>query len=344
MVKHSILILALAVAGSSLHGQGISQQDLADQAKRLERLGEQWVQSGQLDESQEAYRDEIRALKSITIDQAALAPLKAVLNAQRKDPIDLFVANRLLRPLQWSKVEVIREGLPMVKAFIKGKGAFQDLPVYSEEKLEYFRPPDGADEATRKRFEQRQKEKLDKETPIKLHNEQVSQLQTLLFNLMVLANDQNEDTELFKLMGNAETRGWWTYAEIAEVFRGETHRMVPERAKALYLLFERRWNELREQMEQQKLKVKEYVDYGEVELRATDNSVFKVHKENPCPRLLRTINFLAPMARMPALKDPKGKDTGSKASGKQPATPGGGSKRQAPAGGGAQPAQPAKKT
>ena len=344
MVKHAILILALAVASASLQAQGVSKETLAEQAKRLERLGEQWLESGELDEAQEAYREEILALKSITIDEASLGPLEAVVNAKRKDPIDLFVANRLLRPLQWSQAEVIRKGLPMVKAFIKRSGAFQDLPVYSEEKLEYFRPPDGADQATRKRFQQRQKEKLDKETPIKLHNEQVAQLQTLLFHLMVLANDQKEDTELFTLMRNAENRGWWAYAEIAEIFRGESHRMVPERAKALYELFERRWNELREQMEKQKVSQKEYIDHGDIELRPADNSVFKVHKENPAPRLLRTINFLAPMARMPALKDPKGKGSEPRPSGKQPATPGGASKRQPPTGGGAQPAPPAKKT
>jgi len=314
-------------------GQSISQQELTEQAQRLEKLGKLWLKAGVLDETQEEYRDEIRAIKAITIDEQSLTGLQAVVNTPRQDPIDLFVADRLLRPLAWSKTEVIRKALPMVKAFLKRVGKFQDLPFYSEEALEKYRYPEGATETQKAFIDEQRKAKIEKETPIKLHNEQVADLQKLLFELMVIANDSHEDTELFGLLKSAESKGWWAYSQIADTFRSESKRMSIERAKALYEQFERLWNELREDMEHKKLTQKEYVDQANIVLRPADNSTFTYVKDNPCPRLLRTINHLAPMARMPALKDPSGKQP-PQPGGKQPPTPGGGAKRPPPAGAG----------
>ena len=285
--------------------QGVSQEELTTIAKQVEVVAKAWL-SGKLDDDQESYRMMMRGLKGVTYDEGSIDALSAVINAPRADPIDLYVANKLLGPLLLAKSDVILKAVPAVKKFDQRVGKYMPLPVYSEENLKPFAYPEGASREQKAAVDQRRKEKLDKEKPIQLHNEQVGLLKKTACELMVLAADANEDQELFQTLKKMEAQGLWAYSDIAEIFRSEARRMPEDRAKALYDPCETLWNHLREEMEQKKLAQKTYADPGTVVLKPAENSTFTQHEDAPTARLLKLINQLAPMARMPALKDPKG--------------------------------------
>ena len=80
--------------------------------------------------------------------------------------------------------------------------------------------------------------------------------------------------------------------------------MSKERANVFYAALREWWNDLRAADGKGQ---RTYTDQGSVELLSESNSKFTTHQDIAKNRVLTVINQVASSARMPALKDPKGK-------------------------------------
>ena len=124
MKKHLKIFVMLMAGGSflipsapSLHAveieqKGIRAEGLKALVGQLKQQAKKWARD-ELDKK--AVRAMAKKIKSVTYDMKSVELLAKQLAMPGKSVKDLYVANRLVRPLLLAKTDVIRKALPAVK-------------------------------------------------------------------------------------------------------------------------------------------------------------------------------------------------------------------------------------
>lgn len=240
------------------------------------------------------------------------ALIKAVRTPQKPVDVNLYTVNRLLGPLLMAKTEVIRKALPGITAAYKPSTAYSQLPTYTESQLKAFQTNEKASPKDKKKLQERRLQKMKKEVALAFHNEQLARLNETLYKLTVYADQEDTDRELIDTMVDAEKKRQWDYTVILEAIRSEARKMNQGRAERIYIKFKPIWLHLRQQGD------KTYEDPTAAKLVITGNSTNTVHKDSAGKRLLKVINQISPIAKMPALQEPKARKTGGKPKPRKP--------------------------
>jgi hypothetical protein len=239
-------------------------------------------------------------------DKSVSALLKAVRTPRKPQEVNLYTVNRLLKPLLMAKTEVIRKARPGITAAHKPSTKYSPLPTYTESQLKAFQTNEKASPKNRENLQKRRLEKMKKEVALAFHNEQLAKLNETLYKLTVYADQEDTDRELIDTMVDTEKKRQWDYTVILEAIRSEARKMSQGRAERIYVIFKPIWLRLRQQGD------KTYEDQTAAKLVITGNSTNTVHKDSAGKRLLKVINQISPIAKMPALQEPKARKTSGK--------------------------------
>ena len=299
------------VSPSRVLGEGAMRIDeLKELVEVIEAEAEAWATSTRLNIKV------THQLRNVWYDKGSINPLRTVLEAERKSPNDIFVANRLLSPMVYAKHSVIAEAMGMIHSVSERLAKYKTLPTYNEEELKGLQLADDAPKSLRDRVEKRRAEKRKKELAVQKHNEQARALRAVVYRLMIRARTPEEDARLLKALVVSEKNGDWMYADILEAIRSQARRMKQERAKVIYEALRAFWNDLRASGGRSR----NYVDQGSVKIVPLANSQYTTHADVAKNRTLTVINQVASASRMPALKDPKAKKPNKKSSTKKTRT------------------------
>ncbi|MDP6545817.1 MAG: hypothetical protein QGH60_17680 [Phycisphaerae bacterium] len=288
--------LVAFVSPSSVLGEGAMRIDeLKELVEVIEAEAEAWSNSKRLTGRVK------HQLRNVWYDKGSINPLRTVLEEERKSPIGLFVANRLLSPMIYAKPSVIAEAMGMIHSVSERLAKYKTLPTYNEEELKGLQLADDAPKDRRKVVEKRRAEKQKKELEVKKHNEQARALRAVVYRLMIRARTSEEDTRLLKALVASEKNGDWMYADILEAIRSQARKMKKDRAEVIYNALRSFWNDLRAAGGARR----NYTDQGSVKIVPLANSQYTTHPDIAKNRTLTVINQVATAARTPALKDPK---------------------------------------
>ena len=284
------------VSPSRVLGEGAMRIDeLKELVEVIEAEAEAWATSTRLNIKV------THQLRNVWYDKGSINPLRTVLEAERKSPNDIFVANRLLSPMVYAKHSVIAEAMGMIHSVSERLAKYKTLPTYNEEELKGLQLADDAPKSLRDRVEKRRAEKRKKELAVQKHNEQARALRAVVYRLMIRARTPEEDARLLKALVVSEKNGDWMYADILEAIRSQARRMKEPRAKVVYEALRSFWNDLRAAGGGSR----NYVDQGSVKIVPLANSEYTTHPDVAKNRTLTVINQVASASRMPALRDPK---------------------------------------
>ena len=284
------------VSPPGVRGEGAMRIDeLKELVEVIEAEAEAWANSQRLGAKV------THQLRNVWYDKGSINPLRTVLEEERKSPIGLFVANRLLSPMIYAKSSVIAEAMGMIHSVSERLAKYKTLPTYNEEELKGLQLADDAPKSLRDRVEKRRAEKRKKELEVQKHNEQVRSLRGVVYQLMIRARVAEEDALLLKALVASEKNGDWMYADILEAIRSQARRMKEDRAKVIYEALRSFWNDLRAAGGASKT----YTDQGSVKIVPLANSQYATHADVAKNRTLTVINQVASASRMPALRDPK---------------------------------------
>ena len=253
-------------------------------------------------------------IRNIWYDKGSINPLKTVMEVPRESPNDLFVVNRILSPMINAKPAVIAEALGMIHPISERLAVYKPLPSYTEEQLEAMAPAEDASKTVRALAGKRRAEKRKEELAVQKHNQQARALRAVVYRLMVLARNREEDVRLLKALMVSEKNVDWMYADILEGIRSQARRMSEARGKVIYAALREFWNELRTVKGSGS---RTYTDQGSVEIVPESNSKFTTHSDVAKKRTLTVINQVATAGKMPALEDPKAKKPKKKTSTKK---------------------------
>jgi len=277
----------------------ITGPELDSLAKQIEQEAKVWI-------ARKKIGDEVaKRLKTITYDEVSLRLLKRQINKPRKDPVNLYVANRLFEPLLRADKKTIALALPIVKQAHSRLGRFKVFPKRGKARSKSLAiPPDwkpGTNAGTMLRILGRvdriRDRKVAPELAIARHNEQVGILERTVIKLMAMADISKEDESLREMLKVSEGRGLSTYAEIIAAVRTEAGKMNQERAKLFYETFVSMGNRLR-------LKRQEYINRSDARIVRDADSNYGTYRGYPGRELLTAANVLATRAKMPAVTVP----------------------------------------
>jgi hypothetical protein len=295
---------AAALAAGGARGAPITRPELDALTKDIEANAKAWLEDKPVDESIE------RGLKGVTYDEKIIPALRAQLAARRVDPVDLYVATRLLRPMLMAKPEVVRLILPAVLP-MQARATMRPFPKYPEAYFKQMKPPQYEGEvrperlmADLARIEQLKKQKMAADRKVAQHNTEAAELTVTVGTLMIYAESPAFDGRAINLLLEQEQRERAAFLRLLEVIKAEAGKMDQRRARVYY-------SALREAGLRLKTARKQYLDYTKPNLQIMQNSSYEADgKEHRYPgvALLNVVNLLAPPARMPAVKVPSAKE------------------------------------
>lgn len=303
-----------APATPAVETKSITKAELQALVKQVETSGQNWAE-GKTEDA-----EVLKALKAVRYESEVVSTLDAELRAgKRKDPVDLYVASKLLEPLVNSKPAVIKSVLPGAKAVYARNGFYLLPPQYTPEQLKMLsgEGPASANPEQMLKDVQRAKEmqemRQSKERPILLHNQTFYNFEKMLFTLMMIADDRNEDLVIMNQMAAVMRFGGTAHASskgpppletsktclsfrgACEVINSEAPKMSEAHAKYLYESLLR----LAEQARLLRL------DYQELQSPAgsggAKNTTYRTSKIYPGNSVAETINQLATIAKKPAI-------------------------------------------
>ena len=265
---------------------------MAELARECEKIAQLWLEDAL--NTPEGRRQRVqfeRILKAAVYTEQSLPDLQRQLLASRQDPVNLYVANKLIEPLGMAKTNVIRQALPIVRGVHDRLGRYLPPPHHPPASTE--QQPASTAPADDKRDPKRERERL-----VALHNEQVYRLEVLLSQLMILADDPEEDQKVILMLVQAEKKKSWLYVDMADFLGAVAARMSPPRAKFYYDAMIRLGDSLRWSQ-------KVYVNPGHVPPAGGEPQ-----GTTDCAgiRLLKLANQFAVTARQPAQKVPTSQD------------------------------------
>jgi len=230
---------AVTVAGVSTAraAQAITSQDLKALQTHLKTDAESWIKG---DLSDKDFRATAMKLKRVTYDVKSVGALTPLIRGVtgRSKPQDLYVANRLLRPLLMAKSDAIRRALPTVKQIHRSAGRYKPMPEYLR-KVDKMAAPRGkatslavvaAIAASQRGLSERQQ----KAREITLWNEEVHTLKLILYELIVFAADTREDRELLTLLQRSEQAQLYAFIDICETIKKHIRTFDRSRAQAYH--------------------------------------------------------------------------------------------------------------
>ena len=288
--------LVAFVSPPEVRGEGAMRIDeLKELVTVIEAEAEAWATSSRINMKVS------HQLRNVWYDKGSIGPLRTVLEAERKSPNDIFVANRLLSPMINAKSSVIAEAMGMIHTVAERLARYKPLPTYNKEEISGLQLADDAPKSQRDQVNKRRAEKRKKELEVQKHNEQARALRAVVYRLMIRARTREEDARLLKALVASEKNGDWMYADILEAIRDQARRMSEERAKVIYEALRTFWNDLRASGGRSR----NYVDQGSVKIVPLGESQYTTHPDVAKNRTLTVINQVASASRMPALRDPK---------------------------------------
>jgi hypothetical protein len=302
---------ALIIGISAARGEdGISAPELDALVKSIEANAELWLEGKGEDISAD------KKLKAATYDAKSTYYLKLHLTAPRKEPINLYVANKLLQPMLMARPEVIRLIVPIVanmQAVARVKQFVQFPPdKLGERKMPQYKGPVPAEKLLNDlaELEMTKERKKQMDSLVAKHSSQVAMLTLTTAKLMLYAETTSYDTRLLGLLAGEERAGNATFLTVLDTIRAEAPKMDERRAKDFYEGLKRLAGELR-------ATVKTYTDYTKPVIVPTANSHFETvpadKNFSPCTALVDAVNQFAPRARMPAIKAPSPADIAAEA-------------------------------
>ena len=246
-----IVVLAVMMLFPAQAQQPAPTSMMADQLpaliKQIETSAQAWLK-------EDVARDEAleKTLLGVRYSEEIIPALTAAMNAPRPDPINLYVINRLLepldppslrsdnRPIRRSSVDFNRKLLPALKSLDQRLAKYQDMPKIAGPTLEAIKMPAAAGDIANEAFlrqvetvQKRRDEKIVRERPIALHNQQAGRLRQYIWRLTLACEDPKEDQQIISRLPALEKSGS-EYKALIEVINREIPYMSPERAKSLY--------------------------------------------------------------------------------------------------------------
>ncbi len=302
-MKTASILLLISLAGTLVLAQsdlpGISEKDLESLRENLADYGQTWLDTGQEDATVEILLD------SVWYEEESLLLLRVALAAEYDDDsVDLYVTESLLRPLEYVETEVVAEALPIVGAQVERIGDYRkDLPKWTDQELSLMAQavgePQPGESATRQRQREQGQALLEQQDQAirvtQLHNQKVHDLRMLYVRLLLLADTDDADETVLKLLAEALADNSEDYFDILAAIRFEAEYMDQARAETFY-------DQLKDMWQADLASPRSYVNYQEVEITMEGALVFAEASRKPGPALLRTINQVACYARKPALK------------------------------------------
>ena len=296
-----VSLLAAALPAGAVRADGARQDELEALVKEIEAAGETL-----LDEKPAAADTMVTLkVKALTYDKESIQPLTALLNKTRKDPINLYVTNKLLMPLLAAKPEVVKAAIPLLKTMRARSGEYRQFLQYSPAQLKQYNfPTDIRDAGTPEQAMARissikdlQKQKMALERAVAVHNQQLQEFDKAYYAL-VLMGEPAEDSRLADTIVQEERKGATTWMIVLAAIQSEAPKMTAQRAKMLYESL------LKVGEAMLRLPAKAYVDLGNAKLLPNANSTFGRVSTQAGIAVLTTVNQLATPAKMPAIKIP----------------------------------------
>ena len=306
----AVLLTFAAMASPALAIDPVGRVELEKLTERVEANADLWVSGKDIDPSVP------REMEYVEYDADSVRPLLRALAEPRKDPIDLYVANRLLEPLLRAQSSVIAQALPKVSGLLK-RCEMREFQQWPDARYRAMQMPDAdADmsEAERKaRIEQAKelrKRKLASDMEVARHNEQAAKLIRAVGELMLYAGEVEHARQFVELLIRQEEKGHASFVALLEALKGEIPRMEKDLAIVYYDALKELGLDLR-------MARKEYVDYTDPHVNEMENSHYgRPLDDSGAPagkpewtytgiELLRVVNLLAPKAGRPARVVPK---------------------------------------
>jgi len=325
MLRQTILALAVTIVSAvptwAQADEGASSEGLSALAKRLAESGRNWLAGRGEDDRVLAALDEVQYTRE------SLPALKRQLMARREDPIDLYVANRLLRPVARldplqkpgqapdKDAELIRMLVPTVQA-LRARAHPLPFPTYSPSHLrrlglpEYDRkvPPERLI-ADMMHYEQLRERKVTADRKVALHNAEVAALTIAAADLILRAGNPAFDQILVRMVAQAEQAKRRTYEAVLDRIREAAASLDKARAASLHRALLPLGTKLR-------MKRAEYADLTKPMLATSENSCYgrprdekgklrgKPNWAYPGIEILKTVNELAEKQGLPAQRVP----------------------------------------
>ncbi len=177
--------------------------------------------------------------KPVAFTEASIKFLSnALTGGSRKDPVDLYVAWKLLADLHAADANIVKKALPAVESTADHLIKYQDFIVVTADAKKHLAiPTDASLEDTVRLKTAVQKavaDKIVKDNSVKMHNELCGKLEAVVNKLRIQANDSRQDTELVDAAAKAEAQGQTGWVDILTLIDSHVGNMDEKRAKGLY--------------------------------------------------------------------------------------------------------------
>ncbi|MFW6132249.1 MAG: hypothetical protein ACOC8F_00015 [Planctomycetota bacterium] len=297
-------VLAMSVTAPGAD-DGIGQAELDKLVAQVEANAERWAERKGEDRSVD------EALEHVTYGADSVAPLRRAMATPRKEPLDLYVANKLLQPLLRAPSEVVAQVIPSVQTLL-AKSRLTPFPNYPESFLNQLKLPAKPDMPAEQvmarvaEIERRRKQKVEKDRKIAMHNAAAARLIRTGGKLLLYADQPRYDTEFVKLIAQQAKQKSRSFAVLLEALKAEVPKLPLRRARVYY-------GALKELGMRLRFHRFEYRDFTKPHIRVAANSSYGRQRGKPQWRypgieLLEVVNLLAPKASQPGLNIPSKAD------------------------------------
>jgi hypothetical protein len=295
-------------AGQTASANG-NRAELKALADELVKAAADWMADKPADSALE------NKIKAVTYDDDGARVMVSLLNeyAGKPDPVNLYVATKLLQPLTMAKTEVVRKAMPGAKEVCKRLIRYVDFPKLSKAEEDALKVPNdpkmSVDDVVKakERVQKVQEQKIAKDRATKLHNEQAFRLEKMMYKLMILAGDEAFDKEVLEAIFKAEREGTRLFFDLLGMVRSEASKMDEKRAKVYYDTLAK-MSKMPVDGREMRMRKAKYKDLGTPRLNPTGESGYEAKDDYPGIAILTTLNQVATSAKQPSLTVPSQAD------------------------------------
>jgi len=293
-----VVALPCAAAEAQKTATATPKSTIQALAKKLEAEAKRWEKDLPLSAGLK------QELARIKYDEQSLSALEQELSVRRKQPVRLFVTNRLLSPLPRCNVEIIRKSVRLVRR-MQAKFQYKNVPQYSPQQLKRISLPEEFPKNLSTQvilrqiaiIQKRYNEKAAKDEAVSRFNKEVMALDKLYATLLLLSDKATNDTKFNSLITQSEQRGLLTFTVYLRILGQHAPKMKKERVEKFYKQLETTSDRLM-------LKKAHYFAPYYVIFSRTSNSGFFRQLLFTCHPFLTTMNKLAPLINKPVRKLP----------------------------------------
>lgn len=162
----------------------------------------------------------------------------ALSGGSRKDPVDVYVAWKLLAALPEADANIIKKSLYAADSAADKLIKYQEFPqISADAKKRMTIPTDASIDDTARMKISIQKalaDKIAKDKAVKLHNEACAKLESVVNHLRMKAADPRQDEELVTAAIKSESQGFTGWTDILALLDSRAGDLDEKRAKPLY--------------------------------------------------------------------------------------------------------------